>query len=260
MPKSKYQEIYNDIKNKIETSVYDYENMLPSENELIQVYDCSRNTLRRALSLLTSEGYIQPIHGRGVRVIYTPKKRQNLTSNTIEGLNQVASKNGFKVTNNVITFTEMEIDERLAAKTDFELNTKVYFIQRLRYLDGVAKMVDNTLLRKDLVPGLTREILKGSLFQYIENDVGMYIRTIKRCVTIERATPFDEKYLDLDDFNCLAVITSHVFNNDGIQFEYTESRNRPDIFSFDSVITKNPQQQDYIKQDTVEMNDKSKEK
>ena len=66
----------------------------------------------------------------------------------------------------------------------------------------------------------------------------MPIRTVKRCVTVERTTPFDEKYLDLDDYNCLAVITSHVFNNDGIQFEYTESRNRPDIFVFNSVITK----------------------
>ena len=81
-------------------------------------------------------------------------------------------------------------------------------------------------------------MLQGSLFNFIEKKVGMPIRTIKRSVTVQRVTPFDEKYLDLDDYNCLAVITSHVFNNDGIQFEYTESRNRPDLFVFNSVITR----------------------
>ena len=50
---------------------------------------------------------------------------------------------------------------------------------------------------------------------------------------------FDEKYLDLDDYNCLAVITSHVFNAEGIQVEYTISRNRPDIFAFNSVVNRN---------------------
>lgn len=145
--------------------------------------------IRRALSLLTTEGYIQPIHGRGVRVIYMPHKKHDFTSSGIEGLNQLATRNGFHVTNQVITFTEMIADERLSQKTDFE--------------------------------------------------VGMPIRTVKRCVTVERTILFDEKYLDLDDYNCLAVITSHVFNNDGIQFEYTESRNRPDIFIFYSANVTN---------------------
>ena len=138
----------------------------------------------------------------------------------------------------MITFTEMIADERLSKKTDFEVGTELYFIQRLRSIDDIPKMVDNTLLRKSLIPGLTEKVLQGSLFNFIEKKVGMPIRTIKRSVTVQRVTPFDEKYLDLDDYNCLAVITSHVFNNDGIQFEYTESRNRPDLFVFNSVITR----------------------
>lgn len=238
MPKSKYRNIFTDLKQKIKTNEYSYGDFLPSENELIQIYDCSRNTIRRALSLLALDGYIQPIHGRGVRIIYTPPKQQFLISNTMAGLNEIAMRNGFDIKNQVITFTELTTDAHLAEKTNFEIGTPLYYIQRLRSINNVAKMVDNTLLRKDLVPNLTEEKLKGSLFQYIEKEVGMPIRTIKRCVTIEPATPFDEKYLDLGNYNCLAVITSHVFNNDGVQFEYTISRNRPDIFAFNSIITK----------------------
>ncbi|MGN0347660.1 MAG: GntR family transcriptional regulator [Lachnospiraceae bacterium] len=237
MPKSIYEEIYKDLKEKIESQEFAYESLLPSENELIQIYHCSRNTIRRAISCLTSEGYTQPMHGRGVRVIYSPNVHQEFLIQGIEGFQQVATAKGYKVTNRVITFTEMTVDAHTAEKSGLEEGTEVYYIQRIRSLDGVPKMIDTSLLRKDLVPVLTKKILNGSLFQYIENEIGMPIRTIKRRITVERATSLDEKYLVLDNYNCLAVITSQVFNADGIQFEYTISRNRPDIFSFTTVIS-----------------------
>ncbi len=130
------------------------------------------------------------------------------------------------------------VDKRLAVKSCFEENTPVFYIQRLRSVDGVPKMIDNTLLRKDLFPDLTEDALHGSLFKYIEES-GTTIQTVKRSITIERTTPFDEKYLNLDGYNCMALITSHVYNSDGVHFEYTESRNRPDTFAFSTVVSKN---------------------
>ena len=49
MPKAKYAEIYKDLKRKIETGEYEFQELLPSENTLVQEYDCSRNTIRRAI-------------------------------------------------------------------------------------------------------------------------------------------------------------------------------------------------------------------
>ena len=58
MPKAKYDTIYKDLKEKIETEVYAYQEMLPSEHTLILKYGCSRNTVRRALAELTADGYV----------------------------------------------------------------------------------------------------------------------------------------------------------------------------------------------------------
>ncbi len=240
MPKSIYEEIFQDLKNKIERQEYKSETLLPSENDLTQIYGCSRNTLRRAISMLTKLGYTQPIHGRGVNIIYSPPftRRQYFDLTTIKGLCQAGEENGFSVENKIITFTELVVDKRLAGKSGFEENSTVFYIQRLRSVDGIAKMIDNTLLRKDLFPDLTEDVLQGSLFKYIEES-GTTIQTVKRSVTIERTTPFDEKYLNLDGYNCMALITSHVYNSDGVQFEYTESRNRPDTFAFSTVVSRN---------------------
>ena len=72
MPRAKYQSIYQDLKAKIEDSTYESGELLPSENVLITQYDCSRNTVRRAIASLAEDGYVQSMHGIGVRVIYQP--------------------------------------------------------------------------------------------------------------------------------------------------------------------------------------------
>ena len=44
----------------------------------------------------------------------------------------------------------------------------------------------------------------------------------------------DRKYLDLLEHNFVAVITNFVYLDDGTLFEYTESRHRPDKFTFNT--------------------------
>ena len=50
MPKAKYDEIYAELKAALEKGEYPYGTLLPSENALVNQYDCSRNTVRRALA------------------------------------------------------------------------------------------------------------------------------------------------------------------------------------------------------------------
>ena len=73
MPKAKFEAIYKDIKQKIEANEYPYQELLPSENKMVTIYDCSRNTIRRAIAKLVEDGYVQSLHGKGVRVIWMEK-------------------------------------------------------------------------------------------------------------------------------------------------------------------------------------------
>ena len=72
----------------------------------------------------------------------------------------------------------------------------------------------------------------------IERDLGMQIVTSKRKTTVEHSTQSDEKYMDLGDYNGSTVITSQTFNADGIMFEYTQSRHRPDYFCFQDTAVR----------------------
>ena len=238
MPKSKFEQIYKDLKEKIESGDYAYQDLLPSENTMVSIYNCSRNTIRRALSELTEQGYVQPLHGKGVRVIYQPIDQAAFTIGGIESFKESAIRNHRKRHTEVLQFAEITADERLAAKTGFPVGSELYYLQRVRFLDGIALILDINMFLKSLVPNLTKEIAENSIYEYIENDLGMSIVTSKRKMTVDRATQIDEKYLQLNDYNCLAVVTGQTFNADGIMFEYTQSRHRPDYFCFQDTATR----------------------
>ena len=55
--KARYDVIYRDIRESIETGAYPYQAFLPSEAELTAAFECSHNTIRRALGLLREQGY-----------------------------------------------------------------------------------------------------------------------------------------------------------------------------------------------------------
>lgn len=93
MPKSKFEQIYKDFKEKIESGDYAYQDLLPSENTMVSIYNCSRNTIRRALSELTEQGYVQPLHGKGVRIIYQPIDQAAFTIGGIESFKESAIRN-----------------------------------------------------------------------------------------------------------------------------------------------------------------------
>lgn len=238
MPKAKFEHIYKDLKEKIESEEYAYQDLLPSENTMVAIYDCSRNTIRRAIAELAEQGYVQPLHGKGVRIIYQPVDQAAFTIGGIESFKESAIRNHRNRHTDVVQFAEITADERLAAKTGFPVGSELYYLQRVRYLDGIALILDINMFLKSLVPNLTKEIAEDSIYDYIEHVIGMSIVTSKRKMTVERATQIDEKYLQLNDYNCLAVVTSQTFNSDGIMFEYTQSRHRPDYFCFQDTATR----------------------
>ena len=233
--KAIYNTIYQDLLDRIQTGEYPYQSLIPSESVLTERYGCSHNTLRRALGLLAQHGYVQPINGKGVRVIYQPRTRTRFEAGGIETFAEAAQRNHLSSQTEIQTFEHIMCDERLASMSGFVVGTHLIHIDRVRVLDGKPTILDRNYFLEELLGGLTPAIAATSIFRYIEHTLGMRISTSKRTITAEKATRLDRAYLDLDDFDFVAVMYSRTFNGEGIMFEYTQSRHRPDCFSFSTV-------------------------
>ena len=198
MPKAKYEGIYRSIKQKIEAQDYPYQSLLPAESVLIQEYSCARNTLRRALADLTGDGYLQPIQGKGVRVIYRPVGKTAFLMGVIESFQETAARNHLRTVTRVVSFEPITADERLASQSGFMVGEPLWAIERVRYLGGKALILDCNYFSQAMIPGLTAEIAAHSIYEYIEKVLKLRITTTKRRVTMERATTRDRELLDLE--------------------------------------------------------------
>lgn len=227
-----YYEIYEDLRTRIIAGEYPYQSFIPSENQLVEEYQCSHNTLRKALSVLRLHGFTQPIHGKGVRVIWQPTRKANFVLGEIETFKEAAARNKLAARTEVKAFEHVTADAALAKRTGFEKGAKLVRVERVRYLDGVAVVYDCNHFLEELVLGLTPEIVTDSVYAYLERELGMVVSTSNRTVTMEYATPRDHEALDLLDFDMVAVVTGRTFNENGIMFEHTVSRHRPDYFTF----------------------------
>lgn len=239
MPKIKFDAIYRDLKNKIEAGEYPFHSLFPTEHELTATYGCIRSTIRRALSLLSEQGYIQSQQGKRVLVIYEPVVRNTFLIGGIESFKEAATRNKFKHYTRVVRFDKITADEDLSDKTGFPIGTKLYDVRRVRYLNDKPLILDKNLFLIAAVSDLDEEIAKQSIYEYLETKLKMKITTSKRRMTVEAATSEDKAWLELEDYNCLAVLSGRVFNSDGIQFEYTESRHHPNYFCFEDTATRN---------------------
>ena len=233
MANTKYEPIYQTIRREILSGQYAHGDLLPSENEYCVRFGCTRNTVRRALAMIAQEGLAMPIHGRGVQVIRQIEPPRNIFSlGGIESLKEAAERNHCTMKTRVLTFREMICDKAMSDLTGFDEGKEIYYIERVRRIDDQPVILDTSCFLKSETEGLSRKIAAKSIYEYLENTLGLTITTSLRRVTAEKAGPRDFEHLDMQDYDFLLVITGQVFHSGGVMFEYTQSRHRPDKVCF----------------------------
>ncbi|HFU3799444.1 TPA: trehalose operon repressor [Streptococcus suis] len=225
----KYQEIYNDLKEKIRTNEYTAGSLLPTEQQFQEMYGVSRDTVRKALAILTEGGLIQKVQGRGSMVL-----EQEILNFPVSGLTSYKElTHSLKITTktNVVSLDQIVVNSNLSHLTGFEPHSKVWKIVRTRSIDGKIAVVDTDYLAAEIVPNMTAEIARGSIYEYLENQLDLDIAYAQKEITVE-PTSREERNLMQSQDDYLVLIKSKVYLSDTRQFQYTESKHKIDKFRF----------------------------
>ncbi|WP_105117654.1 trehalose operon repressor [Streptococcus suis] len=225
----KYQEIYHDLKEKIRTNLYPAETSLPTEQQLQETYGVSRDTVRKALAMLTEGGLIQKVQGRGSMVL-----KQEILNFPVSGLTSYQElTNSLQLSSQtqVVSLEQVTVNSSLASLTGFEPYSKVWKVVRTRSIDGKISVVDTDYLAEELVPELTFEIAEKSIYEYLEGQLGLDIAYAQKEITVEPTSREERDLMQCQD-DYLVLIKSRVYLGDTRQFQYTESKHKIDKFRF----------------------------
>ena len=108
--------------------------MLPSEHELADMMDTSRETIRKALNLLVQDGYIQKIRGKGSVILDVDK--WDFPVSGIVSFKELATKLKLDAHTAVHELSIVKADETLRAKLMTDVGELVWKVIRVREISG----------------------------------------------------------------------------------------------------------------------------
>lgn len=227
---AKYQEIYNRIRSRIINKRIKPNTYLPSEMDLMKEFDASRDTIRKALNLLALNGYIQKEKGKGSLVL--DMDTINFPVSGITSYKELEKSNMVKKSSTFVhEFNLIAADEEMKSLLSIS-EGNLYKTVRVRTIDGERIILDTDYLRADIITGLEIKHAQNSLYEYIENDLGLTISFARKEITVVPATDEEKELLDMKDFALLVCVKSWTYLDDATLFQYTISKHRPDKFRF----------------------------
>ena len=172
MTKKKFITIYEALKEEILDGSLSYGDQIPSENDLVQTYQASRETVRKALHLLVSDGMIQKIRGKGSIVI-----DQGITEFPFS---ELISFKEVQEELNLKHETEVLINELVKANSvphvKKQLNISnddvLIHVVRTRNVNQKVKILDEDYFLTSIVSNISDSVAKDSIYHYLETQLG----------------------------------------------------------------------------------------
>lgn len=201
---------------------------LPSEKEFMESYMISRDTVRKALNILVQEGYIEKSRGKVATVI--EKNQINFPISKIKSFKEL-NKN----TPNRTVVENLEIEKgngEIMKKLSLSERDEYFKLVRIREIKEEKIIIDKDYIPRKFVSNIPLKSAQNSLYEYLENELGLKISYYTKEITVHMATLEDKKLLDMKNYDMVVVVKSYAYLEGGGLFQYTESRHRPDKFKF----------------------------
>lgn len=230
MTTKKYLSVYEKIAAEIKEGSIAPRETLPSEHDLAERFETSRETVRKALNLLSQNGLIQKVKGKGSIVLETQKL--NFPVSGLISFKELSGAMRSPSKTIVYQFGLMKPDGMLLEKMKAEPSDEIWKVVRAREIEGERIILDKDYLNKKYVPFLSKTICENSIFEYIENELQLNISYARKEIVVEECTEEDNEYLDINGFQHIVVVRNYIFLDDTSLFQYTESRHRLDKFRF----------------------------
>lgn len=225
----KYEEIANILRERIKNKTYPADSLLPNQTDLVEEFSVSRMTIKKAVNILTMEGLVYSQRGAGTRILdHSFWDKDTSPANEYQGLSVQMEAANRKLSSQVILFEvefpSKEVQERLLIKAE----QPVYKIIRLRILEDKPYVLEHTFMPVDLAPGLTKDILLQSIYEYLKRELGIQFAGAFRTIQAAKSDAYDQEYLNCGVNDPVLEVEQVVYLKNGRPLEYSRSRNRYD--------------------------------
>ncbi len=225
-----YLKVKKDLLEKINNGIYPEGQTIPTEHELVEIYNVSRPTVRQAVQLLVDAGYLEKRKKRGT-IVCAPKIEQEFTQ-FIASFDSEMNKKGLATSTQVLTLKKEVATKMVCEKLNLVKDSDVYKLVRLRFVDNKPNVLVTTYVPCDLFPTMGKVDFTENRLYHFFNDCNNPIHSIVRKLETIKADDTIADLLDVEEGDPLFYFKSIGYNESKKPIEYSISKYRGDNNSF----------------------------
>jgi GntR family phosphonate transport system transcriptional regulator len=205
---------------------YMTEDMLPSEQSLAKRFQVNRHTVRRAVEELIKTGWVDRIHGKGIKVL---KTSVDYTIHRGTRFTETLESQGRRTVSRVLDKRRCSARGKAARKLGLPQGSPVVFLQSMRIVDTCPFCVSSHYFPSPEFNVILDNYTGGSLHRFIADRCGRRLRRISSLIRAALPSEPERRLLDMPDG--IAVLTVRSVNAEratGKPVEYVETQFRGD--------------------------------
>jgi len=208
---------------------------MPTEEEICNLFNVSRITVRRGLDELARSGYIYRLQGKGS---FVSTEKADMQLNHLIGFSQEMRMLGREPSTKVISIDIMKPPDTVANPLCLTGEQMIYRLIRLRSADDLPMAVERVHLPFFLFPGLEHEKLDHSLYEILGAKYGCRIHRGTQSIQPGFVTGTDAELLQVQPKSVALYISRTTYTNEDVPVEYVESVYRGDKYKFNVTLYK----------------------
>lgn len=212
-------QLKNTLARVIETNALPPDHRLPSENDLSEVFNLSRQVVRAALGGLSDQGLLTKVPRSGIFVAQKSGETDFITSN-ISVHSDLAAR-GHKVTSEAFEFSRATPDAEESRVFSLPPDGSVIRLGRIYRMDG--QPITHTLisLPGHKVPDMEKIAIENrSIFEILKTRYGLVSRRAERWLTAVMPPPIVAERLRIGRDQPLIAIESIAYDSHDQPLEY----------------------------------------
>jgi len=155
-----------ELRRRIVSGEFPQGSKLPNEDQLCEMFDVSRVTLREAVRGLVEDGTVARRHGSGTYVTTRPILRNSLETNF--SYTEYFESSGITASKKLLDAAETAVEEEAAKLLGLDLDARVVRIRRVRLADGRPAIYSVDHVPTDIADAAADEgAFLGSLYRLL---------------------------------------------------------------------------------------------
>jgi GntR family transcriptional regulator len=225
-----YTQIKDILRARILEGVYQPNQQMPSESEMMTRFGVSRITVRQALGDLQSEGLIFRVHGKGT-FVSRPRAFQDLGS--LQGFGTAMRQMGYETHSKVLSIRSVRASQQVLDQLQLGRASKVTVLKRMRFLNREPISLDVSYLPSHIGERLAKaDLANRDVFSILENDFQIALGHADLQISASVADETLARHLRVSEASPVLFIERTIHTLDGAPLEFEQLYYRSDAFRF----------------------------